>query len=545
MLACKTEERKPKSKTGAGGWEMDVWGIKDTGTMFLDVTRKNILGQFFLYAFLSLCGGCAEKTEKTLRVVLEMEPAHLHPLLDPLEGVSRKVTFWLYDSLLRPSDDGFALKPKLASGWKVLEGGKRVVFALRRDAFWHDGKRVTAVDVVHTVQAVLSGEYATQDVRGYLDVLQGCRVVNTFEVSCVFKKAYGLALESVGMLPVLPAHVPFSDPSLFRFPRVGSGPFVFERWEEGKGIFLKRNARYYGDKARVEKMVWKFVPQAYMRVQLFKKGDVDVVEKAVVQHVQGMDYKVHMPSSVQVIGWNTRSVFFSDARVRRAMTSMLDREAFIRTYRQGVDVVAAGWFYPGVLGYNAQVKPLPYNPVHGEALLDEAGWRDHDGDGVRDKNGKPFAWDFVYPAGYVLYEQLAVWLKESLGAHGVVVRAHKWDWALVSKKWRQGEFDGCALLWQMLPVSDPAQLWHSKALGGANLLQVQNPALDTLLDEANATLDISKRAAVYGRFAQMLHEVHPYTPLFYRAHVSLVSPFLKDVVSTPYGIFDYAQMAFR
>ncbi len=501
----------------------------------------------FLRVFLTgIFSGCfVSSNPDVLHVALESEPAHLHPLLDPIDGVSRKITSLIYDSLLVPSADGSMLRGRLASSWTLEAGGARAVFYLKKNAYWHDGMPITAHDVEHTVRAVLDPKHPTKDVRAYLDALEGCYARDALRVECVFKKPYTWALEAVGMLPVLPAHIPFSDMSLKRTPSVGSGPFKFVEWKEGVSLLLAKNHRYHGEPAHVQSLQWHCVPQSLMRVQLFKKKSLDIVEKTSLQHVNGMPFLAHLPSAVQVVGWNHRSVFFKDVRVRKAMTHMLNRAWMIQTYRNNADILAAGWFYPGVVYFNPEIQPLSYNPSLANSLLEQAGWVDQNGDGLREQHGKPFRFTFVYPSGYVFYEQLASWMVSVMKTHGVEVVPVKGEWSVVSKRMHAGDFDACGLLWQMLPTSDPSQIWHSKSLGAGNILGVQNTTLDALLDQANGVLDTAQRTILYRSFAAALHDAHPYTPLFYRNHISLVSNRLKHVVSTPYGVFDYTQIAVR
>ena len=227
--------------------------------------------------------------------------------------------------------------------------------------------------------------------------------------------------------------------------------------------------------------------------------------------------------------------------VRRALTMLLDREAIVREVRMGSDSVAASWFYPGSKEYNADITPWPFDPNQAAQLLDESGWQDHDNDGVRDQHGINFAFTLLYPAGNPIYDDLSDVIRTSLARAHIQVEAQAVPWSVYTERLGRGSFDACLSLWHMVPRSDPFLVWHSTATGtaGFNFIGFADAETDQILEQARTTGDPVGRSGLYHRFSEVLHRNEPYSMLFHRYNLSLVSKHFGGIYSTPYGILRY------
>jgi len=114
------------------------------------------------------------------------------------------------------------------------------------------------------------------------------------------------------------------------------------------------------------------------------------------------------------IGWNMRRPLFSDKLVRRAMTMLVDRNTILNTIQFGLGKVVTGPAYIYSPYYDDDIKPWPYDPNSAKQLLEQAGWSDHDGDGIRDKNGMPFKFEFLISSGSIFADQLGTILQREL-----------------------------------------------------------------------------------------------------------------------------------
>jgi peptide/nickel transport system substrate-binding protein len=176
------------------------------------------------------------------------------------------------------------------------------------------------------------------------------------------------------------------------------------------------------------------------------------------------------------------------------------------------------------------LEPLPYDPDQAAALLDEAGWVDSNGNGVRDKDGVEFEFVFMIPASSEGAALMATKMKEDFARVGVELNLQRVEWASFTGRLREHDFDACTLLWGGGARGDPTQIWHSDSIeGGSNYISFRNERVDEIIEEARATLDIDARQTLYREFGRILHEEQPYTWLYVRPRLSLIHHRVRGV----------------
>ncbi len=492
------------------------------------------------------------------RVVVAMnaEPPSLNYQLDPLDAWGKKINELVMESLARPHPTTWVHEPRLAESWTISADQRTLTFKLRRDVRWHDGEPFDADDVIFTFDTILAPSSKTIAIRSYLQPLSGYTKSDAYTVVFTLREPYRYAFDAIAELFIYPRHIyargDFNTHPANRAP-IGTGRYRFVHWRTGDEILLRRNDAYVGPRAALDELVLRYVPNATVRGELLRRGELDVIEKLSPEEWRQLttDQEIatrfwrlrHVPNSLQWIGWNQERVFFRDRRVRQALTMLLDRQDIVDNLRLGLDDPAVSWFYPGTPEYDRTTPPWPYAPERARALLDEAGWRDRDGDGLRDRDGAPFRFTFIYPAGPPFYEQLASLMAADFQRAGIRVDTTRVEWAVYTERLRRHEFDACALLWEFTPRNDPIQVWHSREIdGGSNFVAFRNAEADRLLEEARRELDDARRIELYHRFNRILHQEQPYTFLFNRNNLSLVSRRLGGIVSTPYGVLSYGDL---
>jgi len=482
------------------------------------------------------------------------EPPSLNYQLDPLDAWGKKISELVQESLARPDPVTWESTPRLAQRWEFSADKRTITFYLRPGVRWHDGSPFTADDVVFTFAKILDPTSKTMAVRSYLEPIETYEKVDDLTVRFQLRRPYWYAFNAIAEIFIYPKHIyekgDFNTHPANRAP-IGAGRYKFDRWLTGDVIVLKRNPSYFGMPALLDEVIFKYAPDPTVRTQMLRRGDVDVIEKLTPEewHTLTSDPTVadsfwrlrHVPSSLQWLGWNQERPMFADKRVRRALTMLIDREDIIANLRLGLDAPAAAWFYPGTPELDPALKPLPYDPAAALALLDEVGWQDSNGDGVRDKDGESFRFTFLYPAGPPFYEQLASLLTADLKKAGISMETARVEWAVYTERLRKHEFDACSLLWELAPKNDPTQVWHSNEVnGGSNFVSFRVPEADRELEAARTAFDDRDRLGHYRRFNEILVDEQPYTMLFYRYNLSLVRRSFGGIVSTPYGVLNYA-----
>lgn len=205
--------------------------------------------------------------------------------------------------------------------------------------------------------------------------------------------------------------------------------------------------------------------------------------------------------------------------MRLAMTYLVDREMICKHLLKNPDAkVPTGTFYIYGRQGDPNIQPWPYDPQMARKLLDEAGWVDHDGDGIRDKDGVPFKFRYMIGSGVTLHEQIAKLVKDEAAKVGIEVTLDPYEWSIFSQRLLDRQFDAVNLAWGGAVEEDPYQIWHSSQIGnrGSNYVGFRNAEADSLIEEARKTLDEGKRNELYHRFHRILHEEQPYTFVYTR-----------------------------
>jgi peptide/nickel transport system substrate-binding protein len=373
-------------------------------------------------------------------------------------------------------------------------------------------------------------------------------MVDERTVKFTYAFPYFKALDMIGGLSIIPRHIfereDFNTHSAGRAP-VGSGPYRFVKWETGKDIVLERYEDYWGKKHYIDRIVFKIITDNTVALQVLKKQEIDFMGLTPIQwerQTASSDFnsnfnKIRYPSlGYSYIGWNQKRPVFSDRRVRRAMTMMLDRESFVQNIWYGLGTVVSGNFFIDSPDYDKTIEPWPYDPEAAAGLLSEAGWIDRDGDGLLDKDGEPFKFEFTYPSGSSTGEQLATLLKESLTGVGIEMTIRQLEWALFTKLLDDRTYDAVTLGWSLPVLADPYQVWHSSQVkSGSNYIGFVNKEADRIIEEGRAEFDREKRAAMYRRLHRILHEEQPYTFLFNRNSLVALEGRFANVNVYPLG----------
>jgi peptide/nickel transport system substrate-binding protein len=475
----------------------------------------------------------------TLVVRMQAEPPSLDQITD-----SDQITTWILDRKvyqgLARLDGGkapdYPLKPELAESWEISPDGQTYTFHIRHGVKWHDGALFSGQDVVATVHKILDPSMRSMHLRGQFEDLESIRTApgDDFTVVAHYKRPYFLALRSLATLSIYPKHVldragdMLTDP-IHRAP-VGTGPFQFETWDTAnKKLVFVRNEQYWGRKARVDRLVYRFVEDASVAFQLLQKGEFDVFTQlqevawtkdmpTIPALVEGYHRSRFFEVNYSWIGWNNARPFFKDPRVRLAMTYAMDRDGMLRNFLYGINRSTTCIFYNESSSCDHALQPRPFDPAKAAALLDEAGWTDHDGDGLRDKDGVPAKFTFLAVASSQFFAKLTPYLQQELRKIGVQMDIRKVEWSIYIKTLRDHEFDACGLLWGNTDVQeDPFSVWHSSmANAGSNYISYANPEADRLLVQARAELDDARRNELYRRFGHILYDENPYTFLYNR-----------------------------
>lgn len=480
---------------------------------------------------------------------LSAEPATLNPITatDAYEGTVNRGK--IYETLIRRNNETLELEPLLAESWEISEDKLKYTFKIREGIKWHDGTPFTSEDVVFSYKTIMNPKVDTPQLRSYFQEIKDVKAIDDLTVEFTYARPYFLALEFCGGMPIVPKHIfdegDFNTNPAGRDP-IGTGPYKFDKWTTGREIVLDKNPDYWGEKPNLNKIIFKIITDQTVAFQVLKRGDLDVSGLTPIQwerqtstpsFEESFDKLSYFTPNYSYIGWNSKRPFFADKQVRTAMTHLVNRELILDKILYNLGAIVTNPFYINSPEYDKSIKALDYDPEKAEELLKEAGWVDHDGDGIRDKDGVKFEFEFLIPGGSETGEKIATILKEELDNMGIQMDIRKTEWAVFTTRLAERNFDAVTLAWSMGVESDPYQIWSStQAENGSNFIGFKNEEADKLIEEARTEFDREKRKELYTRFSEIVHEEQPYTFLFCRKSTVAVNKRFENVVVYPLGI---------
>lgn len=477
------------------------------------------------------------------------EPKTLNQISNESDIYSRWITVpYIFEPLLVYDFNDLTMEPWLAESYEISEDGLEYTFRLRNDVYFSDGVPVMADDVIFTYETAVNPEVDAASVASlFVDVEKAVKV-NDREVKFFMKRPYFKALENLCFwdFGILPKHIyEFSDVEEFNkrvSDPVGSGPFVFEKWDVGREVVLRRNENYWGDKPKLKKIIYKFITNPAALVQALRSHTIDIAIPDPEQFADLVkDEKFNEEfrclsywspgAPFFYIGWNQDTMFFSDRNVRRAMTHIVDREQIVSKLLKGQGQTITGPFFINGPQNDPDIEPYPYDLDRARELLDKAGWVDSDGDGLRDKNGMPFRFKFMYASDNTSYRRLAKLLKDEAAKVGIEVVPDPYEWSVVISRITDRKFEAMVMGWGGDILEDFYQIFHSSQIGqgGSNYVGFRNEQADAVMEEFRRTLDENRRNELCHKLHRILHEQQPYTFLFTRPFFRPVDKRFKNV----------------
>lgn len=461
------------------------------------------------------------------------------------------MTLVAYDEELEP-------RPWLAESWELSPDGSELTFRIRQDVDWHDGEPTDAHDVAFTYRLLTDPDTGFPNAGfwdSYVPGPEGVQVVDDHTVR-VRLRPHADYLDPWRAVAILPEHL-LADvrpeelaghPYGARCP-VGNGPFVFAEHREQESWRFVANPGFpeeLGGRPHLDAYVYRVVPDANTLLLELLSGGIDVYitpqpdQVAAIVDAQQLELRSYPFRNVTFAAWNARRPQLADPRVRRALTLAVDRDEVVEVLLQGFGQVAHGTVPPWHWAHDADVGRLPHDPARARELLEAAGWRDRDGDGVReDASGSPLAISLKSNQGNRRLQRLATILQERYRAIGVSVRVETVEWGTLVEQITTPElrdFDGVLLSWVTEFKLDDSDLFRSDRVDAPyGFSGTVDPELDRYLDTLPGILDRSEARTVWTEYQARLAEVQPYTFFYFPDRLDGLNRRVRDVVMDARG----------
>lgn len=435
--------------------------------------------------------------------------------------------------------------PGLAKAWELSPDGLTLTFRLDETMVWSDGAPITSRDVLFSHHAAVSPEvgWIGRDVK---ELIASVEAVDDHTVRYRFTRRYPYQLMDAAEGNILPAHhygkTPMAEwpKTSFTTAPVVSGPYRLKAYRQNERIELERNESYRGRPAGIDRVILRVIPDEATLLAELESGGIDVMENvpagqmARLQANPRLDVlRVH-DLSYTFICWNVRSSLFSDARVRRALTMAIDRRAMVEGLLYGEGLVSSSPILSLFWAHDPGMAPPAYDPDGARRLLEEAGWRDTDADGVLDRDGTPFRFTLESNQGSRLRNDVAVMVQSDLRKIGIAAEPRIVEWRAFLAAHARHEFDAFVAGQREPTKVDLKSLLHTDAIeNGFNYGSYSNPELDRILDAARAEPDTTRARALWKQAQEIFLKDQPLTILFEKVRVNAISSRLRGVVMSP------------
>ena len=436
--------------------------------------------------------------------------------------------FVLYDRLVT-FDADLKLHPQLAERWEVAADGKSATFHLRRNVSFHDGSPFNAAAVKFNIERMLDPKRNTTN-QPIWSPIAGADVVDNLTVRITTKEPYALLLNTLahgsGAMVSPAAIAKNGDDSMTQRP-VGAGPYMLETFTPGQELVLKAFPNYWGSKPKLDKIVFKYIPEPATRIAALKTGSVDLID-AVPPHlvqslkqVSGLEVLAKPGLRPMGLAILTTREPYTDVRVRRALNhatpvSTIAEKVFFGYARASDSPLASN-----TAGHKT-VGSYAYDPKRAEQLLKDAGFA-RGADGVLARGGKPFTMKLLTSDGLLPGDlrtaEIAARSFEQLGikvALNKVEAAAYWDFLRVP----QADIQWDLAVFGFNP-SNGAGSYHVDAMfhsnpndadkpAAWNIVRYRNAEVDRLIGDAKVAVDPEKYRALLGRAQDLVWNDAPY-----------------------------------
>ena len=478
------------------------------------------------------CGRGNERTPSNKSTITVLYPSD-ERVLGPYWEMPAK--FLMFLPLVTEDSLGRPWVGRLAERWEHSPDFRLWTFHLRRDVRWHDGVPVTAHDIRFSLELFANPDILFDNVW---HEMESFTILDDFTFKMTFKKPVD-ALDSWRVY--YPKHLLEKlDPKEFwkwEFwtQPLGNGPYRYVRHVPKIMVELEANADFYGGKPKIDRVVLKLGGSAPL-VELMS-GNVDAltsINRADLPKLgQDPRFRVyHHTPTIWLIAllWNHRHHIIRDSAVRRALTLAINRRELHQVLNLPENLLIFDVIFTTPQYWRGELpEPLPYDPEMAKRLLEQEGWRDIDGDGVRELDGEELRFTALVPGGATSWapgtQQAAIYIQEQFRRVGIRMELQELESSLVRERLHSGDFE--AGFFRFFNGVDS----HIKWLGEDSWIGYENSQVARLLDIAEITMDPAEGDRIYRELMPMFRADLPITFLYPQVWTVVAHRRLKGLIN--------------
>jgi peptide/nickel transport system substrate-binding protein len=441
---------------------------------------------------------------------------------------SYQIVHLLFRALARRDSTLSNYTPDLLERWERPDSNT-VILRVRPNLKWHDGKPVTAEDVVFTFERQadsLTASPRQADVAG----VASARVVDPMTVEVKLSRTGPSTLNALLEVIPVPKHLLQNvAPAQMRFDPfgqrpVGNGLFRFGSWQKGQQITVEANPDAPEGRPALDRIVVRVVPDATARLTQLTNGSADAAkigpeQREAVERARGLRLETAAQVRPGWIAFNQAKAPANDAAVRRAFMMAVNREAIVQAQFGPQGTPALSPIAPGLREHSARARPIAYDSAGAKRLLEQAGWRDTNRDGIREKNGQPLRIEVEVSSADQVRKDMLIFMQQQLRQVGIDMVPRELERTSWVERLRAREFTASFWGWGWGPgVMGPnaEMLFHSRSIppNGPNFAGYSNPRVDALIDQILVENDTTRARGQWQQLEQLLIDDAVYAPIF-------------------------------
>jgi peptide/nickel transport system substrate-binding protein len=480
---------------------------------------------FFMLTSMSSC----RKPRSAFVIVLSDKISTVDPIgTERIEAANERVRVLMFNSLVRKNEK-FEYVPELATNIQTASDGLSYTFTLPDNIKFHDGKLLTSADVKYTLETMLNSEVSGRTPSFYegsgptrQPYITGVETPDARTVIIRLRKPWLQLLTNLVPISIIPQGSADSQ----KTNPLGTGPFKFVRFDQTQiYVDLVANSDYWQGKPNIEELRVRTVADASSLQAELQSGRVDLVPiptnlspdtlKSLGQ-VSNLKVEQFPGANIVYLGFNVKEAPLDNAKVRQAIAYAIDRQSLIRDLLLNQAKLAHSILPEESWAYSAG-QQYSYDPATAKKLLDEAGFRDPDGDGPQMRFPKPII--FKISAGSAATSQYAQVIQNNLKQVGIPVEIEMLEFQILLSQMGKGQYQMTTSRW-VGGNQDPVflkDLFTTKA--NFNRTNYSNPQLDPILQQAIETADRDKARALYVQAQDIISRDVPMLPLWYPANM--------------------------
>lgn len=541
--------------------------------------KDKFIPVFLLIISCMTCKPGTKNDEFHLRIRIKEDIDCLHPILSR-SSVATQIEQHIMMPMIEFSPDKIELTPLMCRELPKLTSTHDSIsiyeYDILPEAMWDNGSPIQASDYLFTIKAALNPYSKNPSAKSNLKYIADVIIdsVNLRHVKILVKQNYLLAIEMCGNVNIYPEYhydsshilrqfslhdllvkdtsdwLPQEKTELLRFTSQfenaemckskisGAGPYRLALWEPGARIVLEKKKNWWGNqlvntnpmlRAYPDKIEYLIMPDEAAAILALKNGSIDLATEITPIQFHALQkeavssplqfFSIDGISQYTFLELNTRRPGLSEANVRRALSKLIDVPGFIKNVMYGFAEPVTGPIHPSRSFYNKNLKPILPDPAAAAMELSNAGWKDSDKDGIRDKmiEGKKTSLSFSLLVSSETGKKLALIFQEEAIKAGIEIKPELKEFPLMQKDLNELNFDIAALTLSQSPsLYDPFQSWHSTntRAGGSNRCGFATPQTDSLIQIIRLASTEDERNNAYYKFQEILYSEQPQIFLF-------------------------------